>query len=118
MHNGARLHDVSDATDSIPLRDLIDTDVAVSDQGYDSNNVRNWLKGDGIRPEIPTRSNAKTRVDVEATIYRKRCVGERVFAWLKTDRRIQSSFENHAVNFAAMWQLAIVMRYIRELLKS
>jgi transposase len=54
----------------------------------------------------------------QPTAYGKRNTVERVFAWLKENRRLATRFEKLAINFAAMWKLASTMRITRELVAT
>jgi len=64
---------------------------------------------------IPTKSNEKPRPGFDKEAYRRRNVVERCIGWLKECRRIMTRFEKLAVNFVAMFKLAMIRRYFRVL---
>lgn len=85
------------------------------DKGYSCRHIREWLKKRGIKDVIPTKSNEKPRPGFDKEAYRRRNVVERCIGWLKECRRILTRFEKLAVNFVAMFKLAMIRRYFRVL---
>jgi transposase len=85
------------------------------DKAYSSQAIRDWLKKHGIKDVIPTKSNEKPRPGFDKEAYRRRNVVERCIGWLKECRRILTRFEKLAVNFVAMFKLAMIRRYFRVL---
>ena len=85
------------------------------DKAYSSQGIRDWLKKRGIKDVIPTKSNEKPRPGFDKEAYRRRNVIERCIGWLKECRRILTRFEKLAVNFVAMFKLAMIRRYLRVL---
>lgn len=83
------------------------------DKGYSCNHIRDWLKSRRIRDVIPTKSNEKPRRGFDKEAYCRRNIIERCIGWLKECRRIATRFEKLAVNFVAMFKLAMIRRYLR-----
>ena len=85
------------------------------DKAYSSQAIRDWLKARGIKDVIPTKSNEEPRPGFDKKAYRRRNVIERCIGWLKECRRILTRFEKLAVNFVAMFKLAMIRRYLKVL---
>ncbi len=87
------------------------------DKGYSVQRVRDWLKGNKIKPVIPHKDNEKARWDgrvkFDREAYRGRAVVEQCVGWLKEFRRIGTRFEKLAVHFHGMLQLAMIRRYLK-----
>ncbi len=45
---------------------------AIMDKGYDSNDIRDTLKEDGMKPVIPPKRNRKDTLDYDKTTYKLR----------------------------------------------
>ena len=71
----------------------------VTDKGYDSQALREWLEAHGTRPVIPPRKNRKIQYDYDKAIYKQRNVIERMFCRLKDWRRIATRFDRNVKNF-------------------
>ena len=93
----------------------------VADKGYDAQWIRHYLRGRGIRPEIPNRAIPKgrqrrqrgPRPGYDRNLYKQRNVIERLFGWLKEYRRIATRFEKKASHFMAMMKLACIRRILQ-----
>ncbi len=85
------------------------------DKAYGCKRIRDWLKDHRIKDVIPTKSNEEPRPGFDKEAYRRRNVVERCIGWLKECRRIATRFEKLAVNFVAMFKLAMIRRYLRVL---
>ncbi len=85
------------------------------DKAYGVEQAREWLKRRRIEDVIPTKSNQERRPGFDEEKYRRRNVVERCIGWLKECRRIATRFEKLAVNFVAMFKLAMIRRYLRVL---
>jgi transposase len=89
----------------------------VADKGYSNSRIRDWLRAHGITPIIPHKTNEAARHDgrtrFDRATYRQRAVVEQCVGWLKECRRIGTRFDKLAVNFHAMLQLAMTLRYLK-----
>ena len=87
------------------------------DKGYSARRLRDWLIGLRIELVIPHKDNEKARHDpgvwFDKVAYRGRAVIEQCIGWLKEFRRIGTRYEKLAVNFEAMFQLAMIKRYFK-----
>ena len=63
----------------------------LGDKGYDADWFRQALIGRGITPCIPPKSNRKTQIDFDRTLYRSRHKIENMFGKLKDWRRIHTA---------------------------
>ena len=67
-------------------------------------------------PVIPSKENEDRDarpVEFDKAAYRRRSIVECLIGWLKESRRIVTSFEKTAINFAGMVKLAFIHRYLR-----
>lgn len=71
----------------------------LADKGYDTDAFRCYLKGQGIKPVIPGKSNRKKRIRYDKQAYKGRNVVERCFCRLKDFRRIATRYDKLARNF-------------------
>ena len=84
----------------------------IGDKAYDSDPLDRHLDEEyGIEMIAPNRENRSKTQDGRAL---RRCVVERLFAWLHWFRRLVVRYEFHAENFLGMVRLGcmkIVLRY-------
>jgi transposase len=83
------------------------------DKGYSARTIRQWLRAHGIRAVIPRKSNERRYGRFDKDSYRRRSVIEQCVGWLKECRRIGTRFEKLAINFLAMFKLAMIQRYLK-----
>lgn len=76
------------------------------DKAYSSNKIRTKLLSQGVKDVIPTRSTEKRNAKFPKATYRKRNIVERVFGWLKENRRIATRYEKQANNYLAFLKIA------------
>lgn len=84
----------------------------LADKGYDAEAVRRYCDQYRMQPVIPMRSmkrNPKTGLPrlFDRPKDRQRNIIERMFGWLKYNRRIATCFDKLAKNYAAMVTLAV-----------
>ncbi|MQU04023.1 IS5 family transposase, partial [Pseudomonas sp. FSL R10-2245] len=83
----------------------------LADKGYDAEALRQYCDRYRMQPVIPLRSmKRKTKPGLPRLFdrpkYRQRNIIERMFGWLKENRRIVTRFDKLATSFAAMVSLA------------
>lgn len=88
-------------------------DFVSGDRAYDSQAIREELKGRGTEPVIPHRrrrngTDAAESEDFDVDLYRERNVVERTIGRIKECRRIATRYEKTAANFVAMIHLAFI----------
>jgi transposase len=87
------------------LLDGAEPDYVIADKAYDSDAVRERIRGAGAKPVIPTRPNRpKRRIDRQR--YKLRNVVERFIGRLKHCRRVATRYDKLAVTFLGFVQFA------------
>ncbi|ANF86295.1 transposase IS4 family protein [Pseudomonas antarctica] len=91
----------------------------LADKGYDAEALRRYCDRYRMQPAIPLRDmKRKPRPGLPRLFdrpkYRQRNIIERMFGWLKENRRIVPRFDKLATSFAAMVSLACAMRCLRQ----
>lgn len=85
----------------------------VGDKGYDSDELRQWLRNRSIQPCIPPRSNRLKPEPYSKAAYRKRHLIENFFEKLKRFRRVATRYDKLAVTFFGFVCLAAVISVTR-----
>jgi len=85
----------------------------IADKGYDSNSIRDDLRIRGIKSVIPPRSNRKTPIRYSKKIYKTRNRIERMFGFLKHNRRIATRYDKTAASFFAFLCLAAIKIWLK-----
>lgn len=83
----------------------------LGDKGYDSDTIRDDLRGRGIDAVIPGRSNRKTPIIHDRIFYKERNRIERLFGHLKINRAVATRYDQLAQSFLSMIQIAAT-RYL------
>ncbi len=73
----------------------------IADKGYDSAQLREWLRQRGTQPVIPPRSNRKVQYRYDKKLYRERNIIERTFNRFKDFRRIATRFDRKLKTYMA-----------------
>ena len=79
----------------------LDVKVMLADKGYDSENLRAWLRIEGIKQVIPKRRFKGQKPRKNADIYKQRNLIERAFGRLKDYRRFATRYDKRAHIFEA-----------------
>ncbi|MFP3443533.1 MULTISPECIES: IS5 family transposase [Pseudomonas] len=92
----------------------------LADKGYDAEALRRYCDQYRMQPVIPLRSmKRKPKPGLPRLFdrpkYRQCNIIERMFGWLKENRRIVTRFDKLAKSYAAMVSLACSMRCLRHL---
>ena len=95
----------------LPL--LAKTMVFVGDKGFDSDELRQLIEGNGGLACIPPRSNRTSHRWCDPEFYRKRHLVENIFQRIKYWRRVATPYEKLASTFLAFSTLASSIDYIR-----
>lgn len=90
----------------------------LADKGYDAETLRRYCDRYRMQPVIPLRSmKRKPKPGLPLLFdrpkYRQRNIIERMFGWLKENRRIVKRFDKLANSYAAVVSLACAMRCLR-----
>jgi transposase len=82
----------------------------IGDKAYDSDDLDDQLRGQGVEMLAPHRSNRtmQTQDGRRLRRYERRLLVERFFAWLQWQRRLLVRWEYDAANFLGLVQLASI----------
>ena len=106
-------HDVAHA--DMLLEGIEQGAVVIADKAYDADGVRTRIRDHGAIPNIPNRSNRKTKFRWKKAIYRQRNHVERFFNKLKQFRRVATRYDKLGANFFAFVRLASVRIWLRSI---
>ena len=88
-----------------------------ADKGYDSDQLRDFLKSRGIQPQIPRKKNAGKRRGRPVSMKAPRFQVERTFSWLQRKfRRLVVRWERLPRCFDAFLSLAVCFIWAQRLL--
>jgi transposase len=79
-----------------------------ADKGYSYPGIRRWCRRRRIAATIPTRSNQPREERFDKATYRQRHIIEQVVGWYKEYRALGTRYEKLAVNYVALWLVAII----------
>jgi transposase len=85
------------------------------DKGYSYPRIRRWIARRHLKATIPTKSNQPRQNDFDKEEYKERNIVERVISWYKEYRSLGTRYEKLAVNYVALWLVAIVERALKKL---
>lgn len=83
------------------------------DKGYSYPGIRQWLRRHHIGAVIPSRKDQPREETFHRAAYRQRNLIERVVGWYKEYRALGTRYEKLAVNYVALWILAIIEKLLR-----
>ena len=78
-----------------------DADYLLADKGYDSDDIVEIAKRNGMEPVIPPRKNRKSQRYFDKEIYKLRCLVENAFLHLKRWRGIATRYAKNTSSFLA-----------------
>jgi transposase len=87
------------------------------DKGYSYPGIRQWLRRRHIGDVIPTRKDQVRQESFDKAAYRRRSRIEQVIGWYKECRALGTRYEKLAVNYVALWMVAIIEKLLRKYLK-
>lgn len=106
---GGEVHDAKAAPELISK--LPKAAYTIADKGYDSEEIREQIRGKQSSPIIPRKSNSKMgNADLDWGLYKYRHLIENIFARLKHFRAIATRYDKLKRNFASM--IAMACSYI------
>src|SRR5947209_14316909 len=86
------------------------------DKGYSYPRIRRWCKRRRVEAVIPTRKNQPRDENFDKQTYKRRNSVERVVGWYKEYRSLGTRYEILAVNYVALWLVAIIDKALHRLL--
>ena len=84
----------------------------VADKAYGSAKIRQQIADEGALAVIPSKSNARHRINHDKNLYAQRNIVERFFVKMKDMRRLATRFEKKAINFLSMVQVFAIRCWI------
>lgn len=84
------------------------------DKGYSYPGIRQWLHRHHITAVIPTRKDQPREAAFDRAAYRRRNLIERVVGWYKEYRALGTRYDKLAVNYVALWILAIIDKLLHK----
>ena len=93
-------------------------DHLAGDKGYSYAGIRRWCKWRRIDAVIPTRKDQPRTEEFDRERYRQRNVVERVVGWYKEYRALGTRHEKLAVNYVALWLIAIIEKSLKRLISD
>ncbi len=84
------------------------------DKGYSYPGVRAWLRRHHLGSVIPTRKDQEPAESFDRAAYRRRSRIEQVVGWYKECRALATRYDKLAVNYVALWMVAIMERLLRK----
>jgi transposase len=88
-----------------------------ADKGYSYPGIRSWLRRHHLGGVIPTRKNQPRQESFDRAAYRRRSRIEQVVGWYKECRALGTRYEKLAVNYVALWMVAIIEKLLRKYAK-
>jgi transposase len=83
------------------------------DRGFSYPHIRRWAKRRHIEPVIPTRKDQPREERFDKGSYRQRSLIEQVVGWYKECRALGTRYEKLAVDYLALWMVAMIERTLR-----
>ena len=88
------------------------------DRGYSYPRIRRWCQRRRVEAVIPTRKDQPRDEDFDKRTYKRRNIVERVVGWYKEYRSLGTRYEKLAVNYVAMWLVAMIEKALHRLLPN
>jgi transposase len=85
-----------------------------ADKGYSYPGLRRWRRRRHVGPVIPTRKGQVREGAFDRATYRRRSRVEQVVGWYKECRALGTRYEKLAVNYVALWMVAIIEKLLKK----
>lgn len=89
-----------------------------ADMGYSYPRIRAWLRRHRAGAVIPTRKDQPREESFDKASYRERNIIERLVGWLKECRSLGTRYAKLAVNFVALWMIAMIEKVLHHVLSN
>jgi transposase len=84
-----------------------------ADKGYSYPGIRGWLHRRHLGDVIPTKKGQARDESFDRAAYRRRSRIEQVVGWYKERRALGTRYEKLAVNYVALWMVAIIEKLLQ-----
>jgi transposase len=84
-----------------------------ADKAYSYPGIRAWLRRHHLGGVIPTRKDQARDESFDRAAYRRRSRIEQVVGWYKECRALGTRYEKLAVNYVALWMVAIIEKLLQ-----
>jgi transposase len=84
-----------------------------ADKGYSYDGIRQWLRRHHIGEVIARRKDQPRDKAFDKAAYRRRNLIERVVGWYKECRALGTRYEKLAVDYVALWMVAIIENLLK-----
>ena len=91
----------ADCTQASKLIEGLRADYLLADRGYDTNELLERAKDQGIKPVIPPKKNRKEQYPYDADLYKARHLVENALLHLKRWRGIATRYAKNTASFLA-----------------
>ena len=95
-----------DSTQALALLSGLRARYVIADKAYDSQELIEYIEGQGATPVIPPRAGRRSPRPYDATLYKHRNWIERSFNKLKHCRRLATRYDRKTAHFLAFLYLA------------
>jgi transposase len=89
-----------------------------ADKGYSYAGIRGWLRRHHIEGVIPSREDQPRDEHFDKATYRRRSLIEQVVGWYKECRALGTRYEKLAVEYLALWTVAIIENLLQRYAKK
>jgi len=83
----------------------------IADRGYDSDELRDFIKERGAKPVIPPKKNRKVQYRYDKALYKTRNRVKRFFCRIKDFRRVATRYDRQPYTFVAAGFLASIVAF-------
>jgi transposase len=102
-------------SDFVPAQECLEAApqaaAVIADRGYDSDELREFIKKRGAKPVIPPKKNRKVQYRYDKALYKTRNRIERFFCRLKDFRRVATRYDRQPYMFMAAAFLASLVAF-------
>lgn len=102
-------------SDFVPAKECLaaapKTAAVLADRGYDSDELRDFIKQRGAKVVIPPKKNRKVQYHYDKELYKTRNRVERFFCRIKDFRRVAMRFDRQPYTFMAAVYLASIVAF-------
>ena len=102
-------------SDFVPAKECLEAApraaAIIADRGYDSDELRDFIKERGGKPVIPPKKNRNVQYRYDKALYKTRNRVERFFCRLKDFRRVATRYDRQPYTFMAAVFLASIVAF-------